>query len=99
MQQEYSIVVTLAQVMPQGSQAAQSKRVLDKLLWVVKQVFIQYNHPIYYLPIIEQTSRVGRHQKINTGLWIGFAQGTQCWRGKQEIADASHLDDQDVCIG
>ena len=76
MQQEYSVIVTIAQIVPERSKPEQVARVFEQLLWVVKEVFIQHNDAINQFPTIEQTSRRGSNKQVNTRVGIGFTQGT-----------------------
>src|SRR5438309_11987466 len=68
--QQYSVVVTTAQLSPERSQAQQIAGVPQQLLRVVKQVFVQHNHSVDHFPIIQQPGRSRRNQQVNLRLRI-----------------------------
>jgi hypothetical protein len=69
-----------------------------QLLWVIEEVFIQHNDTIDNIPAVEQTGGGGCDQQVDNGMGVCFAQGTESRGGKEQIAYASHFDDQDARV-
>ena len=98
MEQEYGVVMTIAQVAPEWFESKKVVRTSQELLWIIEEVFVEHDNAIDDLPAIEDTRGVWGNQEVDVGVGIRFAQGTQGRRGKEEIADTCHFDDQNACV-
>src|SRR5438552_2952351 len=98
MQQQYGVIVTIAQVVPEWSKPEQVARIFEQLLWVVKEVFIQHNHAVNDFPTIEQTSGGGSDKQVNTRMGIGLTQGAQCRCSQKQVTDCCQLHDKYMSI-
>src|SRR2546421_3094188 len=98
MEQEYGVVMTIAQVAPEWFESKKVVRTSQELLWIIEEVFVEHDDAIDDLPAIEDARGVGGNQEVDVGMGIRFAQGTQSRRGKQEVTDACHFDDQDLRV-
>src|SRR5207245_3019766 len=98
MEQEYGVVMAIAQVAPEWFESKKVARTSQELLWIIEEVFVEHDDAIDDQPTIEDNSGVWSNQEVDVGVGIRFAQGTQGRRGEEEVADACHFDDQDACV-
>ena len=98
MEQEYGVVITIAQVAPEWFESKKVVWTSQELLWIIEEVFVEHDDAIDDLPAIEDARGVGGNQEVDVGVGIRFAQGTQGWRGEEEVANTCHFDDQHVRV-
>ena len=98
MEQEYGVVMAIAQVAPEWFESKKVARTSQELLWIIEEVFVEHDDAIDDLPTIEDACGVWGNQEVDVGVGIRFAQGTQGWRGEEEVANTCHFDDQNVYV-
>ena len=98
MEQEYGVVMAIAQVAPEWFESKKVVRTSQELLWIIEEVFVEHDDAIDDLPTIEDTRGVWSNQEVDVGVGIRFAQSMQGWRSEEEVANTCHFDDQNVCV-